>query len=209
MLAWYRGISAPVRIAIQVCLIIGALGLLVSLLLSPRIRKVASLRPQVAQIERQIETGQRRVTDVNAPTDVERRAWDASRAELLAKLPPDDDLPKLVEALTLLAGRSRVVDLLITTAGRVPLKEEAPSPLLGEAALAKAQRDLGVGLGYYPIQITFRATYRELARFLEGLQHLSPLVTVTSLEVRRGVPYVGVQMGLRAYHSGSDGHGSG
>jgi Tfp pilus assembly protein PilO len=208
MRTWYRDVSPPARLAMQVGLILLAVVLVIVLVLAPRMRQVESLRPQVTELSKRVETSQRRLTGVHTATDAERTAWAASRAAVLAKLPPDGELPKLVESLTLLAGRSRVADLLITTEERVALKEDAPSPLAGELALAMAQRDLGVGLGYYAIQVTFRTTYRDLARFLEGVQHLSPLVTVASLEVRRGVPLLGVQMVLRAYHSGGS-HGAG
>jgi len=181
---------------------------LISLLLYPKIRRLATYRPEVASLLWKVDAGLRHMTDFTPPTETEQAAWAASRSQLLAKLPPDEDLPKLLEALTLLAGRNRVAELVVSTSARVSLKVDAVSPLMGEAALAKAQPDLGVELGYYPIEVTFQAGYRDLARFLEGVERLSPLVSVASLEVRRGVPHVGVQMVLRAYHSGSTGNAS-
>lgn len=196
---WYRELSPPRRLAVQALILGLALGLPTFLLLHAKVQRVATLKPQGADLSRKVEEGLRRVSDFTDLRKGERDAWVASRRQLLAKLPPDEDLPKLVESLTLLAGQSRVENLLISTSPRVPLTKEA----IGETPLAKAQADLGVDLGYYPIQISFQSGYRELARFLEGVQKLPPLVTVASLDVRRGVPRVGVQMVLRAYHSGS------
>lgn len=206
MRGWYRQFSPAVRVLMQIGLLMVAVAGLISLFLYPKVRRLAAHRPEVAKLLWKVDAGLRQMTDYTAPTEAEREAWAASRSQLLAKLPPDEDLPKVVQALTLLAGRSRVAELLITTSARVPLKAGAPSLLIGEAPLAKAQPDLGVELGYYPIEVSFQAGYRDLARFLEGVERLSPLVTVTSLEVRRAVPSVGVQMVLRAYHSGSTSH---
>jgi Tfp pilus assembly protein PilO len=208
MREWYRRLPAAVRVLMQVVLLFAGVAVGISLLLYPKIRRLAASQPEVASLLWKVDAGLRQMTDYTPPTDVERQAWGASRSQLLAKLPPDEDLPKLLEALTLLAGRNRVGDLVVSTSPRVPLKTDAASPLIGEAALAKAQPDLGVELGYYPIAVSFQAGYRDLARFLEGVERLSPLVSVASLEVRRGVPHVGVQMVLRAYHSGSRRNGS-
>jgi Tfp pilus assembly protein PilO len=199
MRRWYRELSPPRRLVVEALIVAVALGLPTCFLLYAKIQRVATLKPQGADLSRKVEVGLRRVSDFTDPLEGEREVWAASRRQLLAKLPPDEDLPKLVESLTLLAGQSRVGNLLISTAPRVPLTKEA----IGETPLAKAQADLGIDLGYYPIQISFQSGYRELALFLEGVQKLPPLVTVASLDVRRGVPRVGVQMVLRAYHSGS------
>ncbi|MFQ5881981.1 MAG: hypothetical protein ACE5I9_05855 [Candidatus Methylomirabilales bacterium] len=207
MRRWYQRLSPPGKLLVQALLLVLALGLPTLLLLYPKVRQVSTLRPQVAQLSGKIEAGLRRVTGFSSLTEAEREAWAASRAQLLAKLPPDDELPKLVEELTFLAARSRAVDFLITTSPRVSLKGEAKSQIVGEASLVKAQADLEVNLGYYPIHISFRSSYRDLARFLEGVQGLSPLVTVASMDVRRGDPLLGVRMVLRAYHSGSERYG--
>jgi Tfp pilus assembly protein PilO len=208
MREWYRRLPVALRVLAQIALLFAGVTLLISLLLYPKVRRLAAHRPEVASLLWKVDAGLRHMTDFTPPTGAEREAWTTSRSQLLAKLPPDEDLPKLLEALTLLAGRNRVAELVVSTSARVPLKEGAASPLMGEAALAKAQPDLGVDLGYYPIAVSFQAGYRDLARFLEGVERLSPLVSVASLDVRRGVPQVGVQMVLRAYHSGSKGNGS-
>ncbi len=208
MREWYRRLPAALRVLAQIALLFVGVTLLISLLLYPKIRRLAAHRPEVASLLWKVDAGLRHMTDFTPPTETEQEAWAASRSQLLAKLPPDEDLPKLLEALSLLAGRNRVAELVVSTSARVSLKADAASPLMGEAALAKAQPDLGTELGYYPIEVTFQAGYRDLARFLEGVERLSPLVSVASLEVRRGVPRVGVQMVLRAYHSGSTGNAS-
>lgn len=199
---WYRELSPPTKVVIQALLLILVLGLPTLFLLFAKFREVGTLRPQLAELSRKIEAGVQLGTGFEGPTEPEREAWATSRRRLLAKLPPDDDLPNLVKGLTLLARRSRVEGLLITTSPRVPLREDVKTLVIGEAALAKAQPALETDLGYYPIQVTFRTTYRDLARFLEGVENLAPLVTVASMEIRRGTPLPGVQMVLRAYHSG-------
>ncbi len=204
MRRWYRELSPPMRLLVQALILILALGLPMVFRFYSKIQRVTTLQPQGAELSRKVETGLRRVSDFTDPLEEEREAWATSRRQLLAKLPPDEDLPKLVESLTLLAGRSRVENLLISTSARVALTKEA----IGETPLAKAQADLGIDLGYYPIQITFQSGYRDLARFLEGVQQLPSLVTVASMEVRRGVPHLGVRMVLRAHHSGSAGDGT-
>ncbi len=208
MRKWYRGLTPPVRVLIQVVLLILVLGPPISFFLYSKFGRLAALRPEVAELSGKTDTSLRRVTGFTRPTEAEKEAWAASRSELLAKLPPEEDLPRLVEAITLLAGRSRVMDLLISTSARVPLKKNAESVIIGESAMAKAQGDLGIELGYFPIQITFQSGYRDLARFLGGIQQLPSQMTVASMEVRRGVPHVGVRMVLRAYHSGSGADGT-
>lgn len=197
------------KVLLQTLLLILALGLPTSLLIYSKIQQVATLQPQGADLSRKVDVGLRRVTGFASPIEAEQEAWAASRDQLVAKLPPNDELPRLVKALTLLADRSQVADLLITTSPRVPLRKDAESPMIGEAALVKAQAGLGVDIGYYPIKIAFRSGYRDMARFLDGIEQLTPLVTVASMEVGRGLPKLGVWMVLRAYHSGSVRNGTG
>lgn len=207
MRRWFQKLPPPVKLGLQALLLAIVLSLPIFFLVYPKFWQIQALRPQVESLEGKITAAIQKVKGFTSPSEAERGEWVASRTSLLAKLPPDEALPNLVEELTLLAARSKVVDLLITTSSKVKLEPGKGPFLVGEESLAKAQPDLQIDLGYFPIQMSFRSSYRELARFVEGVQNLPPLVTIASLEVRRGVPLLGVQMTLRAYQSGRERHG--
>lgn len=208
MRRWFQRLPPLVKLGLQAVLLAIVLSLPILIFVYPKFQQLRTLRPQVESLEGKITAAIQKLKGFTSPSEVEREEWAASRARLLAKLPPDEALPNLVEELTLLAARSKVVDLLVTTSPRVKLGSGEKGPLLlGEEGLVKAQPDLQIDLGYFPIQVSFRSSYRELARFTEGVQNLPPLVAVASMEVRRAVPLLGVQMTLRAYHSGSERHG--
>lgn len=208
MRRWFQKLPPPVKLGLQALLLAIVLSLPIFFLVYPKFRQMQALRPQVESLESKITAAIQRVKGFTPPSEAERGEWIASRGKLLAKLPPDEALPNLVEELTLVAARSRVIDLLITTSSRVKLEPGAKGPfVVGEESLAKAQPDLQIDLGHFPIQVSFRSSYRELARFIEGVQNLPPLVTIASFEVRRAVPLLGVQMTLRAYYSGRERHG--
>lgn len=51
----------------------------------------------------------------------------------------------------------------------------------------------------YPVRMTFRSGYREMADFIQALQGLDKLVTIDSLKIKRQKSYLAVEMTASTY----------
>ena len=80
MREWYRRLPVALRVLAQIALLFASVALLISLLLYPKIRRLAAYRPEVASLLWKVDAGLRHMTDFTPPTETERAAWAASRS---------------------------------------------------------------------------------------------------------------------------------
>ena len=69
MREWYRRLPAALRVLAQIALLFVGATLLISLLLSPKIRRLAAHRPEVASLLWKVDAGLRHMTDFTPPTE--------------------------------------------------------------------------------------------------------------------------------------------
>lgn len=217
-------IPQPLRVALAVLLVGVVFYLLYIQIFSPKLSELQNLDDQIATLDKQVAQMEAQVRSHSAVTDQERAEWDRVQAQLDERIPPDHELPALIEQITILTDNAGLLDAVISTSKKVALEREsgavpvAPPPapqLVTSAAQARslrsnqtAQPSGGIQIadvisaGYFPITITFHGTFRNQGQFLEDLANLPHLVEFESLEISREFPETGFRVILRSYHSG-------
>lgn len=211
-------IPKPARIAIYLALVFIAGYMLYTRLFDPLMRErgnldvqIASLEPQVAQLEAQIRA--------HTPVSEEERAgWARTQARIEERIPLDYRLAELIEQISILAQKANLPDALISTSEKVAMERPPEADLLIPQAQAQGRSVQGqsgqepprrrahitdiISAGYFPVTITFHGSFQNQGQFLADLAGLSQLIEVDTLEVTREYPETSFRIVLKAYHTG-------
>jgi hypothetical protein len=147
----------------------------------PLAREIAASRAEVARRQGRIEQFARLSGSFRRAGAAEEADWAASRQTWQREVPTRPDTVALVQRLSLAARQAGIVD-----AGFKELPEPRPAPQTPSLSGAA-------------VEMSFHATYRELAVLVAGLSGVERLLSVESLEVQRGEPRLAAKIVIVGY----------
>jgi Tfp pilus assembly protein PilO len=173
-----------------------------------KLRDLQGLRSQVALTETRLKSAQDLWRRYPPLEPEKRKELERTQGRLLRGLPKDEDIPALYEEISRLAREFNLSEMTIgpdgpgakAGAGTGPSPAGPPSVApVAPASPPPSAEDFGP-IGSFTVRVNFTGDYREIAYFLDGLKELPRLVTVQSLQLRRRVPTVSVEILLRGYY---------
>lgn len=188
---------------------------------SPKLKERGTVESQLESFSRRLDQMAERVRNFKPADEEEKKSWEQSRLALEARIPSDQELPRLLERIAAIAVRNGISDVLISAGEKVTSKaqaEPAPEPPArqrrprvagegngavydsAEGAAPKSELEKYLrAVGYCPIEISFRGDYLQLGRMLFELGRITQLVEIERVEARRDPPRVSAKVLLRAY----------
>jgi len=179
--------------------------------------RLASHQEAWASLERETRLLGDWIAEWDEPSDTEEEAWDAVRAAYDRAVPAGETRLEFATALNELAAVSGLADFSLVEMPPALIAEE-------ESAMDWEDEDREEAEGWedpwgdeeespaaaradrsrYAFEARFGASYRSLVRFLDGLERMSRLVEVKRATIRRGEPYLDVEMEIAVYGRTAD-----
>lgn len=144
---------------------------------------------EMRRLSASIKDVQKRGTEVGTPAEV----MDINRLKKL--FPPDSSTARFVEDIYKIAGRYDIKNLII---------EQKPTEYV-ELSMGKTLKAVPVTeqkprvLYSYPLMLTFNAGYRDMGEFIREVQNSERLVSVNSLNVKKGKQGLDIYMLINIY----------
>ena len=185
---------------------IAAAGVVLAFLCLFKFLSIQRLKGEVARVEIELGRGQELVKQYPSLSPAQRKDLQETQRRLFQMLPREKEIPSILEEIAGLARSHNLVEISFATGAVVaPAPTPTPPPPAAVAApaaggKAPAPVDSGKPIESIPIKVAFSGDHRGLALFLEGLKQLSRLVTVQSLNVKRGLPLLTAEIMLHAYY---------
>ena len=169
-----------------------------------KIREIGKLKAEINRVEaEEAELSHPQVT-FQPPAEEEREEWEKAEERLWLVIFPEKDVPQLIEELAKVAKEYNISDISFSTGPVVAEGGRRVSPSLSNdvsvEGLLPAEKD------HFAVKVSLRCQYRQLARFLDGITDLVRLVEIESLEVKRGLPRISVDMVVKTYYSKKGSH---
>ncbi|OGQ80621.1 MAG: hypothetical protein A3F90_11395 [Deltaproteobacteria bacterium RIFCSPLOWO2_12_FULL_60_19] len=172
---------------------------------------IQRLKGDVARLEIELSRGQELWNRYPPLSTAQRKDLEETQRRLFQMLPREKEIPSILEEIAGLARNYNLVEISFATGdGAAPgAPPPATSPATAVAAQAGGAKPPAPGaaaadgakpIESIPIKMAFSGDHRGLALFLEGLKKLSRLVTVQSLNVKRGIPLLTADIVLHAYY---------
>lgn len=178
-----------------------------------KIRDIQRLRSEILQVEGRLSKGQELWRSSPPLSPREREGLQKAQERLLRMLPKEKDVPSVLQEISRVAQDYSLANLSLTTVESAAPSTAAPPPAPGapQAVVVKpapAASPAVAGspgpIDFFSIKLTFAGDYREIASFVEGLQRISRLVTIQSLQLQRALPLVVAEVVLNAYYLKGD-----
>ena len=193
-----------------VTIFIAAAVVVLAILCLFKFMSIQRVKGDIARLEIELSRGQELWNRYPPLSAAQRKDLEATQRRLFQMLPREKEIPSILEEIAGLARNNNLVEISFATGdGAVPgAPPPATSPATAVAAQAGgakppapgAQADGAKPIESIPIKMAFSGDHRGLALFLEGLKKLSRLVTVQSLNVKRGIPLLTADIVLHAYY---------
>lgn len=159
---------------------------------------IQRVKGDIARVEIELSRGQELWNRYPPLSAAQRKDLEETQRRLFQMLPREKEIPSILEEIAGLARDYNLVEISFATGGgAVP---GAPPPATSPATAVAAQAAGAKPIESIPITMAFSGDHRGLALFLEGLKKLSRLVTVQSLNVKRGIPLLTADIVLHAYY---------
>ena len=159
---------------------------------------------EIARVETELARGQELAKQYPPLSPAQRKNLAEAQRRLFKMLPREKEISLLLEEIAGLARSHNLVE--VSGAAGDGVAPAAPAPASAPAAGAKpppaggAAADSDKPIDAIQIKLEYSGDHRGLALFLEGLKKLSRLVTVQSVNVKRGVPLLTADVVLHAYY---------
>lgn len=190
-------------------MVIGVAGLLLLSSWALKIRFIQSLRLDIAAAENRLKAAQDLWRNYPPLDPEKRKELQRTQERLLQRLPREKDIPGLFEEVSRLAREHSFSEVAINTENgpATPEAQKGPSSS-GPPRVAPSQPTTpgpqvpssSGPIDSFPVKVNFSGDYREVAYFLQDLETIPRVVAVQTLEVRRRVPVVSVEVELRGYY---------
>ena len=174
-------------------------------LFAPKIKEIGRVTDELAAIEKKILDARILKSECDLPTDEEKRFWEETKLELWSKIPPQENLLSLMEDLAKIAKEVGIRDISFDLekkggASRLERQPPVPSPMEAEAAPPGQITSLELKLDSFFLKTSFHCHYQYLASFSEGVERLPRLLEIESLQIKRELPMMAVELVLKAYY---------
>src|SRR5574341_460495 len=194
-------------------LAVGSMAFLLLVFWVFKIRDIQRLRSEILRVEGKLSKGQELWRSSPPLGPREREELQKAQERLLRMLPKEKDVPSVLQEISRVAQDYNLTNLSLTTVEAAAPSTAAPPPAPGapQAVVVKpapvpspAVAGPPGPIDFFSIKLTFAGDYREIASFVEGLQRISRLVTIQSLQLQRALPLVVAEVVLNAYYLQGD-----
>ena len=141
----------------------------------PALRMLNSEKLSVTQLHEKLTEQRQAIEGFQHPTEEEKRSWNDSKQRLKATYQLSADTPLLNEELVKQAEYSGISNIITSQAS-----------------------------GGEKLKLSFLADYESLGRFLQWFDEHPHLVSILSLNVKRGLPLLSVEMEIEAHQLSCD-----
>jgi Tfp pilus assembly protein PilO len=167
------------------------------LLFAPELRKLGSLRAEIAAKDAEVAEAMKLRTEVAQSRVGEGARWEERLRAWERRVPPTPDTERLLSEIGEMAVRHnlRAFGLTVAPAAGSSQGGAAPEPVAwvgeppGKEGAVEAR-----------FRLTFRSTYRDLAEFLDGIPRARRLLTIRSVSVREKADAMTAEIELSAWH---------
>jgi Tfp pilus assembly protein PilO len=186
---------------LPVALVLAALGAAsYFLLFAPELRTIRTLRAEIAAKDAEVAEAMKLRTEVAQSRVGEGARWEERLRTWERRVPSTPDTEHLLAEIGEMAVRHnlKAFGLTVSAAGS-PQGGAAPDPAEAGAGTPAPSR---VGTEEARFRLAFRATYRDLAEFLDGIPRARRLLTIRSVSVKEKADSMTADIELSAWHRG-------
>ena len=166
------------------------------LLFAPELRKIGSLRAEIAAKDAEVAEAMKLRTEVAQSRVGEGALWEERLRMWERRVPSTTDTGHLLAEIGEMAVRHNLKAFGLTVApaagsaqGGDPPPAEARAPAQGKEGAVEAR-----------FRLTFRSTYRDLAEFLDEIPRARRLLTIRSVSVKEKADAMAAEIELSAWH---------
>jgi len=173
-----------------------------------KLRAIQRLRAEIAQLETRLMQGQELWKSFPPLTAKEKRELQKAHGRLLQMLPREKEIPSLLQEISRLARNYHLSDVSFRAddgSGSAPASESVrvvPGTVVSQAPpqTGPAVPESPGPVASFPVKVAFTGDYREIAYFLQELQKVPRLVTIHSVQFKRGLPLLEGEIQVHAYY---------
>ena len=175
-----------------------------------KINELNAIQSRIKEVENNLLEGKALKARCNLPTDDEKKIWLEVRDDLFKRIPPEKRLLQLVKEIASVAEDCSIHDVSFS----MPVSQEnsigtnrtvvnSPNASIERDMLsAKQENEMDdVKMDKFTIRTVFHCEYQELAHFLKKINNLARLLEIESLEIKRRLPLMEVEMAIHAFYS--------
>ena len=175
-----------------------------------KINELKSIQSEINEVENNLLEGKQLQARCELPTEDEKKVWSEIRYSLYGRIPPEKRLLKLVKDIAKVAYDCSIYDVSFSMPDSAEdyrrmnsVNDNISNPIIETAAASSAQGNMpdDIKLNRFSIKTSFHCRYQDLARFLKGINNLPRLIEVESLEIKRRLPLMEVEMAINAFYS--------
>lgn len=175
-----------------------------------KINELNTIQLQINEVENNLVEGKSLEARCDLPTDDEKKLWSEVRDNLYRKIPPEKRLLQLVKDIAKVAEDCSIYDLSFSmpesqanSLRRNRSVDNFPNSGVERSVLHANQGNevIDVKLDKFTIRTDFHCEYQDLAHFLKGISNLDRLLEVESLEIKRRLPLMEVEIAINAFYS--------
>ena len=160
----------------------------------PALQRLKSERLWVAQLQEKLTRQKQAIEGFQHPIEEEKGSWNDSKQRLKAMCQVSAD-NILFEELTKHAVYCDIIDIIITP------QDGSPSPFTGRGGEGLLS---GIRENKLLLKISFHADYESLGRFLRLFDEHSHKASILSLNIKRGLPLLSVEMDVEVHQLSCD-----
>ena len=175
-----------------------------------KIKELNSIQSQINDVENNLLEGKALEARCNLPTDDEKKIWWEVKDNLFRRIPPEKRLLQLVKDIAKVAEDCSIYDVSFSmpdaqanSIRRNRAVDNFPNSSMGtnDSPASQGNKTVDVKLDKFTIRTDFHCEYQELANFLKGINDLSRLIEVESLQIKRRLPLMEVEIAINAFYS--------
>jgi Tfp pilus assembly protein PilO len=171
------------------------------LLFAPELRVIRSLRAEIAAKDAEVAEAMRLRSEVAQFRMGEGAQWEEQLRVWERRVPSTPDTEHLLSEIGDMAVRHNLkfFGLAVDPVAGTPQAGGAPDPAVAEGAPVRANPEAGVA-EEARFRLTFRASYRDLAEFLDEIPRARRLLTIRSVTVKEKADAMTAEIEMSAWH---------
>jgi len=168
------------------------------LLFAPELRTIGSLRAEIAAKDAEVSEAMKLRTEVAQSRVGEGARWEERLRAWERRVPSTPDTEHLLAEIGEMAVRHNLKAFGLTVAPVAGQAQGGDPTAVGGGAPARGKEEAVEAR----FRLTFRATYRDLAEFLDEIPRGRRLLTIRSVSVREKADAMAAEIELSAWHRG-------
>ncbi len=188
----------------------------------PKMKKLKEIKVEINTMEKDIEKAQRIVKGFQPASQEEEGRWRETQSRLYAVVPQEKGIPQLTYELAKKGRKYNISNISFISGKDAWLNlfagEEPPSKRSNQAygkdvdipvyegsgvpskRFKRASEIFYEDITHFFMKLSFKTDYRQLAYFLEEIQHVDHFLENKYLIIKKDFPLISVELVIKAYY---------